>query len=227
MNCKNCNNAFDGNFCNQCGQKVTYGKITFKEVFVSFTDSFNLERGFFLTLKLLIINPKKVLAEYLSGKRKTYFNPIKFFLITLSINVFIASVITNSNDSKAIDLMNNPVWVIGQMVVLIPIISFFTYLLDRKKYNYAESFVINLYALGIINLFQITLSLNLFSYFMTEDYIISITFLMMIIPATVITFYHYKLNRFNFIYNFFVALIGYFISYLFFLFLIRELGFYN
>ena len=228
LNCKNCNNSFDGKFCNQCGQKAIHRKITFKEVALSFIDSFNFENGFFLSLKLLIINPKKILIEYLGGKRKTYFNPIKFFLITLSLNAFIASIVTNSSDSKFVDLMNNPAWVIGQMIIMIPVISFFTYFLDRKEYNYTESFVINLYALGVINLFQILFSFNLFSFLMTEDSVlIVIPLLMMIIPAIVIAIYHYKLNKFNFIINFLIALIGYCFSYLFFLILIRELGFYD
>lgn len=228
MDCRNCNNSFEGNFCNQCGQKVIHGKITFKEVVVNFSDSFNFEKGFFLTLKLLIINPQKVLFEYLNGKRKAYFNPIKFFLITLSLNVFVASIVSNSSDSKFIDLMNNPIWVIGQMIILIPIISFFTYLVDRKKYTYTESFIINLYALGIFNLFQILLSFNLFSSLLTEDSVlIALPFFMMIFPTLIITLYHYKLNTYNFIINFLITLLGYCISYLLFLFIIRELGFYN
>ncbi len=82
-NCKNCNNNFQGKFCNQCGEKIyseNDKKLShiFEELFHFIT---HFEGTFFVTLKAFIKTPGKFSLDYTNGLRKKYFKPISFFLI--------------------------------------------------------------------------------------------------------------------------------------------------
>ncbi len=45
------------------------------------------------TLRLLFLNPGKLFREYLSGKRKTYYKPVAFFIIITVIHILIRNLI--------------------------------------------------------------------------------------------------------------------------------------
>ncbi len=145
--CKNCSTEFSGKFCTSCGQKEITGKLSFRELFTSVSDSFNLEKGFFKTFPELLLKPQVIIQNYLSGKRKCYSNPVKFFLIILAVNVFFQSVFQNDSNTR-IEFINSPTWIVVNLLFLIPLISVFTKMLGRE-YNYLENIVINLYAFGV------------------------------------------------------------------------------
>lgn len=227
MVCKNCNTSFEGNFCNQCGQRVVSEKITLKDIFDRAIESFNFDKGFLLTIKCLVFSPSKILKGYLSGERKKYFNPISFFLITLSLNVLIASL-SNKEEQDLIKLMDSPVWVLGQIMIILPLLSFFTYLLSRKTFNYAENLTVNLFALGIINLYQIVINLNVISHIVPNELrLVFIPLLMFGISSIIISIYHHKINEKHFMINLMVITIGYLASYFAFATLILGLGYYE
>ncbi len=48
--------------------------------------SFNLEKGLFYTAKQLFVNPGKLINEYLNGKTKYYYNPLKYLLMVTGIS---------------------------------------------------------------------------------------------------------------------------------------------
>lgn len=52
MNCKNCNEIIDRNFCGNCGQKSTVDRINFSNFIGELSESvFKLTKGFYLLLK--------------------------------------------------------------------------------------------------------------------------------------------------------------------------------
>ena len=77
------------------GDKITVNeeneieRFTFSHLSKQALQFFNLERGFFHTLKLLVINPGKHIRAYLSFDRDRLINPFKFYLVTGSIFVFL------------------------------------------------------------------------------------------------------------------------------------------
>lgn len=92
--CNNCHQEVIGDFCHHCGQRSGLGKITFKETFQDFVDMmFSVNAPLIKTQKLLITNPGKLLREYLSGKRKTYYKPVSFFIIATVIYIILRSLI--------------------------------------------------------------------------------------------------------------------------------------
>ncbi|MDT7832341.1 DUF3667 domain-containing protein [Flavobacteriaceae bacterium S356] len=92
--CNNCHQEVQGDFCQHCGQREGIGKITFKETFQDFVDMvFSVNAPLMKTQKLLITNPGKLFREYLSGRRKTYYKPVSFFIIATVIYIVLRSLI--------------------------------------------------------------------------------------------------------------------------------------
>ncbi|MBT8178575.1 MAG: DUF3667 domain-containing protein, partial [Eudoraea sp.] len=64
--------------------------MTFRETFQDLADQlFSLSAPLPLTLKMLLVNPGRLFRDYLSGKRKRYYKPISFFLLTTLLFIFI------------------------------------------------------------------------------------------------------------------------------------------
>jgi hypothetical protein len=97
MNCKNCGFRVEGNFCSHCGQKSTVSRIDFSNFLKEVSESFfQINKGFFYTLRELFVRPGNSLNEFLDGKRKSHFKPIAY-LLTLSTVYFLTTQITNQN----------------------------------------------------------------------------------------------------------------------------------
>jgi hypothetical protein len=81
--CLNCGNAFTGNYCNNCGEKVLHDHdktiAHFLEDGVHFITHF--EGKFFTTLKTIFRWPGKLSVDYCKGVRQPYFKPLSFFLM--------------------------------------------------------------------------------------------------------------------------------------------------
>ena len=93
-NCKNCESDLNGKFCKNCGQRSSVGKVTFKETFQDFMDMvFSVNAPFLLTLKMLVVNPGKLFREYLEGKRKKYYKPVAFFILTTVVYLLLINIL--------------------------------------------------------------------------------------------------------------------------------------
>lgn len=158
--CKNCNQNFEANYCNYCGQrKIGNKRLHMKEVFLDFLDNtFNLDKGFFFSLWNLLIRPGKVAQAYIDGQRKAYINPTRYMVIGLAFQTFIdywfktTEVIENETYyrfSFLSDAMNSSIelWNVKLaveyillsnlfMIVFIPFLLYFAY--KPLKYNYTE-----------------------------------------------------------------------------------------
>jgi hypothetical protein len=96
INCKNCNTKFEGNFCNNCGEKVVNeGDFGLKKIFSQALDSFtHLDSKLFKTLKLLLFYPGKLSKLYVEGVRVPYMKPFQIFII---INVIFFILFSNDD----------------------------------------------------------------------------------------------------------------------------------
>ena len=165
MICKNCEQSFEGNFCGNCGQKSNVKRINFEYLINQIPDSiFQINHGFLFTVKQLTTRPGHSIREFLNGKRKPYYKPIAFFLITSTIYLLIGYLFNRisfldellsgfmegvkfDDESTGLTVLN---WLSKNQTYLIlfflPLYSFATYLaFIKSKYNYYEHLVINLY----------------------------------------------------------------------------------
>lgn len=89
--CRNCDfeNKSSFQFCPNCGQKNTDGKITFSELWSEFQDSvLNIESRTWRTFQSLFI-PGKLTLEYFLGRHRKYVHPLRLLLVT-SVLVIVA-----------------------------------------------------------------------------------------------------------------------------------------
>jgi hypothetical protein len=169
MKCKNCGNEFEGHFCNQCGQKASVGKFTLRNLLLEISANiFQIDHGFFYTLKNLFKRPGHTIREYLDGERKTNFKPIAYVLVIATLyfilnrifdrdNIiddflsgFNSAVNEKGNNDKDLNFLkwfsNNFAYTI---LLLIPFFSLATYITFIKRgRNYIEHIVINTFVAG-------------------------------------------------------------------------------
>ncbi len=91
--CQNCTIENDSPFqyCPNCGQKNTDGKITFSELWTEFQDAaFNIDSKTWQTLKNLLI-PGKLTVEYFSGKHRRYVHPLRLLIVTSVLTIIAMS----------------------------------------------------------------------------------------------------------------------------------------
>lgn len=169
MTCKNCNNEFEGEFCNYCGQSSKVERINWKYLSNSIADNvFQINRGFLYTAKKLLLNPGKSLKDFFLGRRVNFYKPFAFLLISTTIFLLSTELIGNesfvddffnglrdasfdkmnkSADFSALDfIVKNQTYV---FLLLVPLFSIASFLSFRKsKYNFSEHLILNLFILG-------------------------------------------------------------------------------
>jgi len=226
ITCKNCGNIFNGNYCSICGQKVINQRFKLKDALNdALASTFALDKGFFYTLSQLFIDPGKTIKEYLSGKTKVYFNPLKFLIIIAGLSAFI-SIITKSFDRnlsitttfspedfnntqiKTIAFFKNYVNII--MLILVPFYTFaYKLFFLRKKLNYTEHLIINCYAFGTGTLLIIIPSIV---FLFIHDLSVLETITGFVIQISVYSYFYYKLNNKNLYQTIFYSIVAMFIG---------------
>lgn len=184
MTCANCESVFDSKFCPNCGQKAEIHRITIKSVVHDFVHAFtHADKGFVLLIKRLITHPGVVAKEFVAGKRKKYFNPLSFLVITSAIHAYATystGYFTSTGQSQqqggggkrmpafmieAFQVSNSN----GKMLSLIliaPLMAFCSWLFFRRaRYTFAETFVLNSFLIGQSNVIRVVLFIPLFLLF--------------------------------------------------------------
>lgn len=90
-NCLNCEKELIDQFCSGCGQKSDTHRITLKNFI--FHDvlhgTFHIEKGIIFTAKQALTRPGKAALDYISGKRKSYYNVFYLVLIVFGLIIFL------------------------------------------------------------------------------------------------------------------------------------------
>ena len=171
MNCKNCGHSIVGKFCHYCGQNSKIGRIDLPNFLNEVTEGvFQINKGFFYTIRELFVRPGNSLREFLNGKRKSHFKPIAYVL-TLSTLYFLIIQIANQNTwvddlilglveaakvsgaNREIELPTILIWFSKNYayssLLLLPLFSLASYLVFLKSgSNFLEHIVINSYITG-------------------------------------------------------------------------------
>ena len=169
--CLNCGEKLSGNFCTECGQPASTGRINFKETLGNFFSvAFALNEPLLITIRLLITNPGKLFREYIDGKRKVYYRPVAFFILTtasylilrtlINFNSLGGSVIADmeevdkvlNHSGEVFTMMENNINYV--MFFLVFSIAFSLKLFFRKKYNLVEYTSVGLFITGIYTIIR-------------------------------------------------------------------------
>ncbi|MBD80588.1 MAG: hypothetical protein CL840_16860 [Crocinitomicaceae bacterium] len=179
--CLNCGFEPTGDFCASCGQSSTVSRITIKETWDHFLSSaFSFEGPLLYTIKQLILSPGAVFREFVGGRRKQYYKPVAFFILTSALYIIVRAIIGFNPLEGAIDpkidqstneVMRNIGVASRFMVDNINNIMFFLVfslalvfkMFYSKRYNLAEYASMGFYITGIY--IQVGILFMLFSQF--------------------------------------------------------------
>lgn len=163
MTCKNCDTELTGRFCHQCGQKADTHAITFKSLIHDFIHAFtHADKGFLVLIRRLITEPGIVAKQYLEGKRKRFFNPLTFLVISAAVHFYLISasgyfeaVGPNNTMGRAPAIFQEAGRISNEylksldLFLLFPLITLIAFVYFRKpKYNLAEHFVMQAFVFG-------------------------------------------------------------------------------
>jgi hypothetical protein len=87
--CRNCQSSLAGAYCPVCGQRdIDLERPVWNLVGDLLKETFEVDGRTALTVKTLFLNPGKLTAEFLDGRRRTYTSPLRLYL-AISISFFI------------------------------------------------------------------------------------------------------------------------------------------
>jgi hypothetical protein len=126
------------------------------------------DKGILKLIKDLFLHPKRVYLGYFSGQRKTYFSPVTFFLISAALLLLIGDKIYDYEDATRLAGNPNGYNEFGRMVfeatkfktlLTIPFEVLLTWLLFRKRFNFAKNVVFWIYFNALLFTLDILLPL--------------------------------------------------------------------
>ena len=144
--CKNCESLLPEGvkFCPECGQQSQVHRLDMHHILHELIHVFtHADKGIFFLTKELVLRPGIVAKEYVAGKRKKYFNPFSYLVLTVAVSAFLTNYfhlldIDLQRTTPANALVTKNINLI--FLVAVPITSFFSWLLFRRSgYNYAEN----------------------------------------------------------------------------------------
>ena len=155
--CLNCGREVVENFCQNCGQKKSVHRYSFKH-FIEHDlihGFWHVDNGIFFTIKELFTRPGHSIREFINGKRVGYFSFVTLLLLILGVSHFLgeyaqvklSDLMPESSKGAMNELQEftkkNPKTL---LLMTIPVYSFFSFLWFRKaKLNLTEHFVLNSY----------------------------------------------------------------------------------
>jgi hypothetical protein len=160
MNCKNCNQELNSNFCPNCGQPSNLKRIDGHYIIHEIEHVLHFERGILFTIKELVTNPGQNIRNYFSENRNRLVKPIIFIIVTSLIyslcNQFFhfEDGYINYVDTKKSATTKIFKWVQGHYgyanIIMGIFIALWTRLFFKKyEYNFFEILILLCFVMGM------------------------------------------------------------------------------
>jgi Protein of unknown function (DUF3667) len=158
--CKNCAQSVTGKYCSNCGQKTSIGRLSIHEVWHDGIHAFtHADKGIVRLVKDLFLRPGQLYRAYFEGKRKTYFSPVLFFLITMGLSIFLYEKLLawDYHITGRQNTLEQSTYAYQKLRYLffIPLISLITFLFFRRRFNLAECLAFWFYCCGFVALLEV------------------------------------------------------------------------
>lgn len=235
ITCKNCNNSFEGNFCNNCGQKADTKKLNIHylrhkvQYLILHSD-----KSVLYACRQLFTRPGDTIREYIEGKRVKYFEPFSMLVglaafygllyFYFNINLF-PDVLIRDNPYDKFDFIVND-WLSNHYALatclLIPLYSLGSFIAFRKQgYNFIEHLALNAFLGSQRLMVRIVTIPILIIYNGTEQmHIIAIAYIFLDIILITWSYCQF-FNKLPVVKSILLSVLSYVISFICFLLLIR------
>lgn len=155
LQCRNCGKKVKEKhkFCPACGQSTRLKRIDIRDVWdMTIKKLLHADSTLLQLIIGLALRPGPMIREYMFGRRKKVYSPIKFLFYMAGISVFVTEYF------RLFELMpggNNPASILIQrynnlfVLVGVPVSGLFSWLLFRKKeFNFSEHLVFHAFLAG-------------------------------------------------------------------------------
>jgi hypothetical protein len=158
--CLNCDSRLQPQqrFCGECGQKTGRERLTMRDIAHDFVHALtHADHSIFTLVKALAYRPGHVAREYIEGKRKKYFGPLAFLLITVGLASFMvliagAQFFTPVPDNTIANFLQQHINLV--IFLQVPLLAAVCALLFRdSQLHYAEHLILVAYTSGFRLLF--------------------------------------------------------------------------
>jgi hypothetical protein len=158
--CPNCEAALgpEQRFCGHCGQRADAGRLTMRQIGHDIMHALtHADHSIFSLVRQLAYRPGRVAREYIEGRRKKYFGPFPFVVISVGLASFMIYVtgvhfFSPITESGAAGFLQRHVNVV--IVLQMPFLAGWCALLFwPSRLNYAEHLVLAAYTSGFRMLF--------------------------------------------------------------------------
>jgi hypothetical protein len=154
MNCKSCEASLseESSFCPNCGGKVVSNRLSLKGTWTEFIGPFfNWDNFFWTTFIDLFVRPEQVLTAYISGARRTYFQPFSYMIIYGTLTVLFFKVFPMDFEELKASSAQNPEFDPSSftetyisnynifLLLTIPVFAFMGWLIFRKLKTILQS----------------------------------------------------------------------------------------
>ncbi len=197
MICKNCGNTIHVKYCSYCGQEPIKERLSLKEFIQKFAEAVtHADTGVFTLIKHLSHKPADVSREYIQGKRKKYFSPMKYLVLVVTVSALLTLHYEKfsvpfepafGEESDIDDVVEhkylNHNYYKYMLFLSIPLASLVTWLVFRKSgLNFSENLVVNTYLLAQVILLHTILVTPMIIYSSSmDDWIILIYMILAVI----------------------------------------------
>lgn len=197
--CDICDVNLYGNYCHNCGQKISGKTLNWMDVFKEFiATSFSLEKAGLGTMYAILKSPKKVINSYWNGNRRYYTSPFKLMIYaSLIIGLHVTY---NENLIFGLAFTTDPkVFFIFLFLFIFILSSYVQYI--RRGYSFLQNLVANTYLFSVLAIVFI-LVFEMLHLWITSSAVIGLSFLVGLIcllsiySAIVFSHKHGKINLF-------------------------------
>lgn len=170
INCKNCGNPVEGNFCSACGQPAKEHRINAAYFLHDIPHSIlHVDKGFPYTFRQLIVRPAKALEEYLAGRRVMFNRPFGYVIIMSALGALLTgqvrSLIRYVQLKRTGEVLeqHESFFTHYQSVfifLMIPLATLCTWIVFRKnRFNFWEHVLVNTFMAAQLNVLLVLIQL--------------------------------------------------------------------
>ena len=152
--CKNCDNSFAGQYCNNCGQNANTHKINSHFLLHDIQHGIlHFDKGIFYSIKEMFTRPGSSILDFIKGKRVKHFKPISMVVVIATIYSFLfhhfrIDIFEFQPPDLQLDVMDLNEWIENHFaratLATLPLYTIGTYLCYKKQgFNFLELLVLN------------------------------------------------------------------------------------